>query len=805
MTLHCRIRFAVFSVFMIAAVANAADSANMLTYADATGDNYYALSLQPNQTLPSATSHDVLILVDTSASQIGAYRDDSLEAARTLINGLTSTDRVHLAAVDLKVKPMTDGFVTANSKSLKKAFGKLVRRVPLGSTDLVAGLKEAVSKFDRDHTVARRIVYIGDGASRADFASVAQMKELVQTLSANRVSVSSYAIGPERDIEFLAALANNTGGQLYIDAESVTGQQAGSVLANAARVAVLWPTASNVTKFGEAYPAMVPLRADRDSVIVGKLSGDAPESVTLTGKANGTEVKLAWNIIANPNEDYGFLPTLVSNARKNDGASLATVGMAGLDQVRRIVAANAQTLTQLSAQALSVGNKEGAKLLAEEAIRNDPAAPMAESLKEAATESEPESKLDTAKRDTITRNTQITIGDDDSISLGDDDIEPLPAVDGDFVDSAEVGGDDGGVLRDEVQRRRITETIVKTEVNQGISDAQEIMRSNPDQAIVDLKALIESVRQVPDLDASVRSQLLNRLETSVRQGGQAKLEKDKRDELQREQVANSRERARQLDLAKRQDEILQSYVEQFNSRLDERRYPEAVDVGDRIRDEKPNTEIGSAFEKGRAVASYERMVALRRDRQQAVLDTLYQVEVSFQPFPDEPPLVYPEAEKWIDLTHRRKKYAQVDFADTGTTQQKILDELNEPTRVDFVGSTLQDAVDYLKELHEINIELDTTALDELGVNSDVGITDRTLSGMSLKSALKLILSQHNLTYVVEDGYLQITTPDKAAGKLVTKVYPVADLVLPIQSMGGGMMGGMMGGGMMGGMGGGMGG
>ena len=61
-----------------------------------------------------------------------------------------------------------------------------------------------------------------------------------------------------------------------------------------------------------------------------------------------------------------------------------------------------------------------------------------------------------------------------------------------------------------------------------------------------------------------------------------------------------------------------------------------------------------------------------------------------------------------------------------------------------------------------------------------------------------MLRDLGLTYVIQDEVLQITTPDEAEGRLVTKVYPVADLVIPIQSMGGGM--GMMGG-MMGGMGG----
>jgi hypothetical protein len=77
----------------------------------------------------------------------------------------------------------------------------------------------------------------------------------------------------------------------------------------------------------------------------------------------------------------------------------------------------------------------------------------------------------------------------------------------------------------------------------------------------------------------------------------------------------------------------------------------------------------------------------------------------------------------------------------------------------------------------------------------------------LKSALKILLGQYNLTYLIKDDVLQVTSKLTADNELVHKVYPVADLVIPVGGggmMGGGMgMGGMMGGG--GGMGGGMGG
>jgi hypothetical protein len=87
-----------------------------------------------------------------------------------------------------------------------------------------------------------------------------------------------------------------------------------------------------------------------------------------------------------------------------------------------------------------------------------------------------------------------------------------------------------------------------------------------------------------------------------------------------------------------------------------------------------------------------------------------------------------------------------------------------------------------------------------------------MKGITLRSALRLLLQPLGLTYIIEDEVMKITTQAKADEKTSTRVYPVGDLVIPIrppQMMGGGMGGmgggmGMMGGG-MGGMGGGMGG
>ena len=197
---------------------------------------------------------------------------------------------------------------------------------------------------------------------------------------------------------------------------------------------------------------------------------------------------------------------------------------------------------------------------------------------------------------------------------------------------------------------------------------------------------------------------------------------------------------------------------------------------------------------------------MRLTRYDKLLATLQQVELSHVPFPGEPPIVYPSPEVWKALSERRQKWRPVDPARTTKTAQTSRRALDQPTTVEFLDLPLEDAITFLKEYHNINIYIDKATLTDEGVAIDQPVTLK-LAGVTLRSVLKLLLEPVQLTYVIEDEVMKITTSSKAGEKLQTRVYPVADLVIPIitprAGRGGmGMMGGGMG--MMGGMGGGMG-
>lgn len=112
--------------------------------------------------------------------------------------------------------------------------------------------------------------------------------------------------------------------------------------------------------------------------------------------------------------------------------------------------------------------------------------------------------------------------------------------------------------------------------------------------------------------------------------------------------------------------------------------------------------------------------------------------------------------------------------------KKIKQALVSPTTLEFVDTPLSDVVDYLRDFHHIEIQLDKKALDNVGIASDTPIT-KSLRDVSLRSALRLVLKQLGLTYIIQGGMLLITTPEEADNGLETKVYPVGDLVLPPNS------------------------
>src|SRR5207244_8775790 len=132
-------------------------------------------------------------------------------------------------------------------------------------------------------------------------------------------------------------------------------------------------------------------------------------------------------------------------------------------------------------------------------------------------------------------------------------------------------------------------------------------------------------------------------------------------------------------------------------------------------------------------------------------------------------LTYPASDRWEALTLRRKQHEAVNLGGQNAAEQRIFDELNKTTTIEFVEAPLKDVVAHLQDTHGVPIVLSATNL--AGVDLDTPVT-KNLKGVTLRSALRLLLSELDLTYVVRDEVIQITTPEDAENEVRTKVFPV---------------------------------
>jgi hypothetical protein len=211
-----------------------------------------------------------------------------------------------------------------------------------------------------------------------------------------------------------------------------------------------------------------------------------------------------------------------------------------------------------------------------------------------------------------------------------------------------------------------------------------------------------------------------------------------------------------------------------------------------------------------AAGQLNKAYRLRNLRADRFLETLYQVELSHVPFPDEPPIQWPNAQVWRALTERRRKWAQVDLRSESKSEQKISEALDQPVEFTIEPQTLRDAIDFIAARYQIPIVIDQKALDDANVDATTEVK-ASFPGIKLRNLLKLLLEPLSapLTYVIEDEVLKITTVEKANEKLSIRMYPVGDLIMGPQQLqalagsgaGGGIGGGVGGGGGFGGAGG----
>ena len=109
-------------------------------------------------------------------------------------------------------------------------------------------------------------------------------------------------------------------------------------------------------------------------------------------------------------------------------------------------------------------------------------------------------------------------------------------------------------------------------------------------------------------------------------------------------------------------------------------------------------------------------------------------------------------------------------------EEIIRKELAAAADLQFKNVLLSEVIPSIADKHHIEIQFDESALKDATIDpSDIRVSAE-IRGVSLRAALKAILDPVNLTFVLVNEILMVTTNDRANARLTMKVYDVHDLL-----------------------------
>ena len=141
-----------------------------------------------------------------------------------------------------------------------------------------------------------------------------------------------------------------------------------------------------------------------------------------------------------------------------------------------------------------------------------------------------------------------------------------------------------------------------------------------------------------------------------------------------------------------------------------------------------------------------------------------------QPANPVPPI---NQEQKVRAPMKRKSFMKSERVGATETGARIIASLDDETSQTFVDTPLQEAIQVISDTHNIPIVIDRRALEEIGLSPDLPVS-LMLKNVSLRSFLRLMLREFDLTYIVKDEVMQITTVEAADQLLSIRMHALPD-------------------------------
>lgn len=793
-----------------------------LTYKARAGDTLFAWQVKPALDPAPARLRDVAVLVDTSASQAGLPLRQARQALTALAAALNTDDRVSVWAVNTPdtTRQLTADFQAPGSDDLAAAVAALAEQeYAAGATDLKGGLSKVLDTL-RTRGRQQIVLLLGDGESTFDPMTEADRVALGTQMDRDDIFFFAVPLGLKVNPHTLHGLAALTGGAVVRVQEDLAQPAARGAFAARVKAAFDVPVfKADKFQFGaevaEVFPAKLPpLRADKPTLVLGKLAAPAAKvTLTAAGKSAGKAATLALSQdLPAPQADHFFLNLMLDQWR--DAPHKEAPAVLQADRALALAATQVKLyrdefLTQATWAVTMDKLDEAAKLYAA-ASKIDPtdAESAAGVTLVAKMKAGVLSKADLAKTLKATAEA-LRIGSDGGVrKVVQEFAAAQPPAGGAQPPAAGAAQPPAGgatppppadLLGEAAALRKVEEDRYRVLVEQTIRDARRRLRADPDAAYADLKRQQEDVLANTALGDDARRRLAADLNAVLQEVFLKGAEVKRQQAAEREQIARTRQRLNEFERQRDDETRITARIDAFRQLMQQARYELAYQEAQLMIQERvsrgqsvPAAAVASYIigQQATQLREWRELVRVREDR---FLLTMLQVEKSHIPYPDEPPVHFPPAAVWRELTGLRKeKYESSLLGADASPNQKKLQTLLENDQVKYGGdlqqAPLSDVLRDLAKTYDVTFIINPQAFEDAAKVADAKATQlggARLEGLTLGTFLDIYLRSlpvaEGVTYIVRPDYIEITSYNKRLEEKVTRVFPVADLTIPIPS------------------------
>lgn len=777
----------------------------VLAYKQTDGTTAFAWQLKPELPTAKPRPKDVAVMIDTSASQAGDPLHRAAQVVQALAAQLSPDDRLDVWTVNLNHKEhtrsLTGGFKPANDAAVKKATDSLTTdEYAAGAVDMKAAVESVVGAFEQKAGRQQVILYIGDGESAAGAPlSEAVRVSVGRRMADKNVQFFSVPLGLTIAANTLHGFGMLTGGavvRVKEDLGTPTGRfEFVQRLTQALDVPVLVPEKVTLTPNGtQLLPGQLPpLRADRPTLVMGSLKADTTKlEITVTGRLGGqAHTAKQTDTVPTPGVENYFLAAMLKQWTSADAKDAPVI----LAADRALAMASEQfrlyrdEFVELALQAITADKLDHAQKLFQAALQVDPDFAEAKAGDKA---------VDRIRKGEITRK---QFSEQIKLQNPADPAKPAdpPAPGG--------GADAADAQARALAARNAADAEARALVEETIRRVRQLRESDPDGAYDDLKRQREAVQSNDRLTDAVRSRLIADLDSLMRDVSTRAVEIKRRNEAVRERISRARALLNEYDLQMDEENRTKARIDRFRFLMNQARFELAYREAQVMEQERVSRglpvppEVYTTYRVGQSATQLREQRELKRLREDRYLITMMQVEKSFVPYPDEPPVHFPPATVWRELRERRAPY-EFKNQGVGSDTPRSLRELQGivegthdipgvPKRVvldgPVAGLELRLLLDEIERKFQrrVKFQVREELFRALAIPDLENIAkykfkrEENLSGLTLGSFLDILLSEIKGSFIVRPEYIEITTAEQRLYQKVTRAFEIGDLAMAV--------------------------